>query len=300
MNTAYTLKLLLVGFCFLYASAYASALVGCAGVVPAAIKPAETPQARLPVVPPPAILEVEGTSQQAGIGSYCWSESLGEEEGVGICADMLGIPTAPEPLVVQSPVAAKLHLPVAEKPSHLRVVVFPVVPDEALDSRVRGYLWWDEKSGGEIEAVLQSDQEILLSLAGGWHVLMVSAWWDGLGDVVYGFLLSAGQKQEHQMVPFTELVSTPVRYQGQTVCTEGVALQGFEASSLGASTYARDGQLYLTEPVIWLEGVPVEDNEHCTRTQGYSFCPTKICGKFEAEGGYGHLGGFLYQITGTD
>jgi hypothetical protein len=70
---------------------------------------------------------------------------------------------------------------------------------------------------------------------------------------------------------------------------------------LAASTYEKDGAVYLAEPVAWLEGADVRSRSDCftpdTAPQA-TFCRVAVCGRFEAAGGYGHLGAYDFQIRG--
>ncbi len=105
------------------------------------------------------------------------------------------------------------------------------------------------------------------------------------------------------LVPFDRLVANPEHYAGKYVCTEGVHIDGFEVSGLGASTYQKDGYLRLTEPVIWVEGAGLQSRENCIRTDThppFEFCQVVVCGLFEIGGGYGHGGGYAYQLQGCE
>ena len=79
-------------------------------------------------------------------------------------------------------------------------------------------------------------------------------------------------------------------------------MQGFEASSLGPSTYQRDGRTYLAEPVIWIEGADVTTESDCVvqvddlSGQRIEFCPATICGRFEHCRACGHLDGYAFQL----
>src|SRR5574341_587617 len=73
------------------------------------------------IEPPPAILKIDGKEQISGIGSYCWSGTW-----KALCADMIGIPTAQEPLVTSSPFTAHLRLPLQELPYELQFNVVQV------------------------------------------------------------------------------------------------------------------------------------------------------------------------------
>jgi hypothetical protein len=102
-------------------------------------------------------------------------------------------------------------------------------------------------------------------------------------------------------VAFASLVSDPAHYQGRQVCTKGVYLDGVEAMGLAEGIYQRDGRTYLSEPVIWLESPQVAWQAGCfvqNSVPPAQFCHARVCGVFEAEGQYGHAGGYRFQIRG--
>lgn len=102
------------------------------------------------------------------------------------------------------------------------------------------------------------------------------------------------------IVPFDDLLANATGYAGQQVCTEGIAVEGFEANALGASTRQQGNAVYLTEPAIWIAVAEKEMIGECTSPVAGSdiaFCPTRVCGLFEAAGGYGHMGQYQYQIS---
>jgi len=139
--------------------------------------------------PPPAVLEIDGVTQTAGVGTYCWSGQTASGETVSACADMIGIPTAPEPLIASSPVMARLSLPLAEPPSQLSLSAFQVSSVHELPDTAGEYRWWSFTEGFTSELSLQTSQEINLELEPGLYVFYVFAVWDGQGDVSYGFLV---------------------------------------------------------------------------------------------------------------
>jgi hypothetical protein len=133
----------------------------------------------------------------------------------------------------------------------------------------------------------------------------------GIGSIVallaLGALLGAcawgDQSGSRNIIAFDTLVADPQAYAGQYLCTEGVHVDGFEASGLGASTYEKDGTLQLSEPVIWLEGAEFQSREDCIQTDTsppFEFCQVVVCGVFETGGGYGHGGAYAYQIRGRE
>jgi hypothetical protein len=105
------------------------------------------------------------------------------------------------------------------------------------------------------------------------------------------------------LVAFDQLVANAQQYAGQYLCTEGVHVDGFEASGLAAAMFDKDGHPQLTEPVIWVEGADLQSREDCLRTAtspSFEFCQAVFCGVFEAGEGYGHGGAYAYQLRGGD
>jgi hypothetical protein len=119
-------------------------------------------------------------------------------------------------------------------------------------------------------------------------------------------LLSCDQgngRSHAALAPFDRLVADPERYAGQYVCTEGVHVDGFEISGLGATAYQKDGYPRLMEPVIWLEEADFQSRGECIRTNttpSFEFCQAVVCGVFEIGGGYGHGGGYAYRLRGHE
>lgn len=110
------------------------------------------------------------------------------------------------------------------------------------------------------------------------------------------------RKASHiELIEFSDLVSNPHNYHGKNICAEGAYLLGFEVSALGASTYQQGSAVYLTEPVIWIEGADIRSSTDCFKTDTTppaEFCQATVCGLFETGGNYGHLGAYKFQIRG--
>jgi len=137
--------------------------------------------------PPLAMLEIGEEKQLAGRGSFCWS---------GNCLDGAGISTSTIPLVVQSPFAAHLRLPLVKPPDTLRLYSMAVLPPGPLEYENVSDLeasWSYEKPGRELldqgTLLLRRDQDIKLSFEPGYYVLVIFAAWRDYGDVKYGFLI---------------------------------------------------------------------------------------------------------------
>jgi len=106
-----------------------------------------------------------------------------------------------------------------------------------------------------------------------------------------------------RFVDFGELVTNPQSYHGRQICTAGVYILGFETSALGASTYQRGSAIYITEPAIWVQGAEIRTTGDCFTSDTAppaEFCQVEVCGLFESGGGFGHLGGYEYQLRGLE
>jgi hypothetical protein len=105
-----------------------------------------------------------------------------------------------------------------------------------------------------------------------------------------------------QDVPLNELLSSPDRYDGRWVCTEGIHATGFEVNALGAQLRRQGGEVYLAGPLIWLEGAEIVSSTDCfdSPTGAARFCQATVCGLFASGGRYGHLGGYEYQLRAPD
>jgi len=138
------------------------------------------------IEPPPAILKIDGKEQISGIGSYCWTETWN-----ALCVDMIGIPTAQEPLIASSPFTAHLRLPLKEPPYELRFDVIRVDHENQINLSARGWRWWDirDTQRKNFTLTLESEQDIELSLEPGLYVLNIGAWWTEKGSASYGFLV---------------------------------------------------------------------------------------------------------------
>ena len=136
------------------------------------------------IEPPPAILKIDGKEQISGIGSYCW-----EGTWKALCADMIGIPTAQEPLTASSSFTAHLYLPLQEPPDELQFNVVQVTEKDELNFSARGWRWWRINEGGRFTLPLENEPDIELSLKPGLYVLSIYAWWKEEGSADYGFFV---------------------------------------------------------------------------------------------------------------
>ncbi|NJD51444.1 MAG: hypothetical protein FIB07_01090 [Candidatus Methanoperedens sp.] len=153
------------------------------------------------IEPPPAILSIGGKEQVSGIGSYCWKETLR-----ALCVDMIGIPTAQEPLVAGSPFTAHISLPVQESPYDLydlRLYITRAKGEDELNFSGRGWRWWKARGEKNFTLPLEHEQDIKLSLEPGLYVLNIDAWWKDIGSASYGFLVEV-KANGTGVIPATE------------------------------------------------------------------------------------------------
>ena len=136
--------------------------------------------------PPAAILNIGEDEQVSGIGSYCWPT---EDDGVGLCADTLGIPTSPEPILVESPFTVWFTIPDSAPPDTMVLAITPLEAEDRLETEVGGMYWWSPDPTDQSYKQLSPPYEIDLDLEPGLFLLNVFAQWEKVGDVSYGFLV---------------------------------------------------------------------------------------------------------------
>jgi len=141
--------------------------------------------------PPPATLEIDGTTQTAGVGTFCWNAQTANNESVDMCVDKIGLPAPYIPLISKSPVTARLILPLADSPNQLGLSIFQATAENEVkvDAGTDKFRYWMPAEGINCELKLQTTQEITLELDSGLYVFYVFAVWGGKGDASYGFLV---------------------------------------------------------------------------------------------------------------
>jgi hypothetical protein len=144
------------------------------------------------IEPPPAILQINGVDQVSGVGTFCWSDPAG---GPALCLDKIGIPTAPEPVAVESPFIIRYVNPLPEPPDILSLSIIPVLAEDRMSEDIDGMYWWPPGPGEQFDLPLEPPHQIELSLEPGLHVLNIFAQWQQLGDVSYGFLVEVASPQ---------------------------------------------------------------------------------------------------------
>jgi len=122
---------------------------------------------------------------------------------------------------------------------------------------------------------------------------------------VGGAGLAGGCATVSQEVTLEQLFAEPEHYDGKDVILEGFYFGAFEVSVLAEGleySGLAEGHLVPTGRMIWIEGTIAEvvfDSLYQQSAMG----PTEIFGKIRVEGkfeygeAYGHVGGYLYQIT---
>jgi hypothetical protein len=137
--------------------------------------------------PPLAVLVVNGASQQAGLGTYCWTN---EANGTGLCLDAIGIATPQEPLPVTAPFTAQFMIPVEEEPRDVVLSIRQAAADLEMDEDALDLRWWAYGEGGLVHQLgLEHEPAVELDLEPGLYVLDLFVSWERLGDASYGFLV---------------------------------------------------------------------------------------------------------------
>lgn len=140
--------------------------------------------------PPAASLQVDNQSQEAGIGTYCWKSQPKSTGPTGLCADMIGIPTAADPLIVHSPVQLQFRIPVEGQPAEVVLNVISASTTKEKKDPNSDQRWWDFAEGQVHRLDPSSSPSLKLQLEPGLYVLDLFSRWDDGNDVSYGFLLS--------------------------------------------------------------------------------------------------------------
>ncbi len=163
-------------------------LLGC---TPAEAPPTATVPAPTDIYsnfgPPAALLELNGVQQTSAIGTDCW---------YGMCSDMIGVPTPPEPLITTSPIQGSFTLTVMRPPRSVQLRIVPATAENEIDYSAGGVRWWEINPylSEATELDPQLGQDLGLELEPGLYVFIFSCFWEPLSgepemDVVYGFLV---------------------------------------------------------------------------------------------------------------
>lgn len=136
--------------------------------------------------PPLASLNIEGREQISSIGTYCWTQP---GSNVGVCADFFSISTPEEPLRATSPLTAQFEWGLEQPPASLRLTVIVVTEQDETDQSFEGTRVWELMQGEDYTLSLERRPQIELTLESGLYVFRVSAIWQDLGSVSYGFLV---------------------------------------------------------------------------------------------------------------
>jgi hypothetical protein len=164
-----------------------------------------------------------------------------------LCADLIGLPTAQEPLIASSPFTVHLRLPLQEPPYELRLNVVRVKDEDELNFSKPGWRYWKEREEKLFTLSLEPEQDIELSLEPGLYVLSIGAWWKEKGSESYGFLVEV-QTNGTSVVP-----TTPVSPVNQTPPSLAITLLSVTAIQPDAGTIG-------TKVVITGTGFTARDN----------------------------------------
>lgn len=149
------------------------------------------------VEPPPATLTINGQTQVSGIGTYCWN--TGEAgAGLGMCVDKMGVPTPLEPIQVDAgPFAAEFTFPLEDAPSSVLLTLIPVSADSEMPAdSPPDWRWWPFGEGQSVEVTPAVTTQVELDPAPGLYAVTAFTFFEGRGDVVYGFLVQVGDGGE--------------------------------------------------------------------------------------------------------
>src|SRR5450759_1422222 len=144
------------------------------------------------IAPPAAILTVNGVSQTAGIGSYCWIDT-NTHPANQVCSDLPGTLTSSKPLQTGTPYTAHFHLQEDYPPQSLIVSVMAISPtQEAMTAENNGFRLWKPTPGWGGSLPLKTDIEYEFQEGNGLYAIQLNAEWKDLGWVTYGFMVQVG------------------------------------------------------------------------------------------------------------
>jgi WD40 repeat protein len=144
--------------------------------------------------PPTLTLAIDGVSQEGGIGPFCWNAHPTEITGSVDCADVAGMPTAQEPLILTDfPADAEFRIEPDLVPDSVTLSVQPVTASDELVGQ-EDQRWWNPGAGwsGSVPA----GNPITYSFQEGEFPQ---------GNVIYGFLVQVGPGHQPASTPSVEL-----------------------------------------------------------------------------------------------
>ena len=145
--------------------------------------------------PPLATLTIAGEEQIAELTGYCWRH----EDGRPMCSGApIGIRTAQEALLTESPFVARLWAPIEQPMTGLLLEVIPATDDDQFESTAQDSRVWrpDMENSQRFPLATERETSVDLSLEPGLYVLSLSAGVQGMGDASYGFLVEVRYPQQ--------------------------------------------------------------------------------------------------------
>jgi hypothetical protein len=161
------------------------------------------------VEPPGATLQINKQTQEAVLGSYCWTIQENFFSAGALCADMGGISAPSDPLILtQFPTRAQIHFEIGIAPDNATMAIIPVTSGEESYKR-NGVSEWNSLGQGSWSVALplkasidypfqgqefiKGDGLYIVSIVANWNkpsgIFLTDAAW---GDTLYGFLIEVG------------------------------------------------------------------------------------------------------------
>jgi len=222
-------------------------LSSCTASMPAALTPtsiATSTTQGAHATPPGATLTINGQTQQAGVGSYCWTTGVGNASTT-TCAETAGVPTARHPLVIIDATSfiGRFNLDILTPPDSVILTVVPITSADELPSSDGGHRLWQTGNGWGAGLPLKTEieypfQEAEFVNGNGLYLAELNAQWDQWGNINYDFLIQIGAGSsglsEQLPSPTGGPVPTPVSFTLQTISPWVRIGKGY-ASSLAIS-----------------------------------------------------------------
>ncbi len=142
---------------------------------------------------PPATMTIDGKTQLAEIGSFCWRDKSPLIYSL-VCSDPIYIPTVMDSLQIATPFTATFHLPPDYPPQSLVLAMMDIsLKDEVTGVNSPDIRYWQAEPGWAGGLPLKTDVSYQFQEGDGLYIVQLRASWKDIGRVDYNFLVQVGK-----------------------------------------------------------------------------------------------------------